>query len=171
LGRFGCGLGHHKRGDVEQSFAAARAGLARSPNNAELLADLGGRLCLAGQFAEGLPLLTEAFARNPGQPTVCRLGFFLAHYMAGRYEDALTEASQIDQRHNRFTHVAQAIAYAQLGRKKQAAEEIDLLLQSNPGYGDRVVTDLQARNVAPEIIREVVDGLRKAGLAVPPTGR
>ncbi len=34
------------RRDVEQSFAAARAGLARDPNNPELLADLGGRLCL-----------------------------------------------------------------------------------------------------------------------------
>lgn len=158
------------RRDVEQSFAAARAGLARSPNNAELLADLGGRLCLAGQFTEGLPLLTEAFARNPGQPTVYRLGFFLEHYMAGQYEDALTEASQIDQRNNRFTHVAHAIAYAQLGRKEQAAEEIELLLKANPGYGERVVSDLQARNVAPEIIRAVVDGLRKAGLDVPRAG-
>jgi TolB-like protein/Tfp pilus assembly protein PilF len=158
------------RHDVAQSFAAARAGLARSPNNAELLADLGGRLCLAGQFAEGLPLLTEAFARNPGQPTVYRLGFFLAHYMAGQYEDALTEALKIDQRHNRFTHVAHAIAYAQLGRKEQAAEEVDLLLKLNPGYGHRVVADLQDRNVAPEIIRAVVDGLRKAGLAVPQAG-
>ncbi|MGK9236788.1 hypothetical protein KXS07_33525 [Inquilinus limosus] len=158
------------RHDVEQSFAAARAGLARSPNNAELLADLGGRLCLAGQFAEGLPLLTEAFARNPGQPTIYRLGFFLAHYMAGQYEDALTEALKIDQRDNRFTHVAHAIAYAQLGRNEQATEEIDLLLKLNPGYGDRVVTDLQARNVAPEIIRAVIDGLRKAGLDVPQAG-
>ncbi len=158
------------RRDVEQSFAAARAGLARNPNNTELLADLGGRLCLAGQFAEGLPLLTEAFARNPGQPTVYRLGFFLAHYMAGQYEDALTEALKIDQRHNRFTHVAHAIAYAQLGRKEQAAEEIGLLLKLNPGYGDRAVTDLQARNVAPEIIRAVIDGLRKAGLNVPQAG-
>jgi adenylate cyclase len=158
------------RRDVEQSFAAARAGLVRSPNNAELMADLGGRLCLRGQFADGLPLLAEAFARNPGQPTIYRLGFFLAHYMAGRFEDALTEASKIDQRDNRFTHVAHAIAYAQLGRKDEAAVEIDLLLKLSPDYGDRVVTDLQARNVAPEIIRAVVDGLRKAGLSVPQAG-
>ncbi|WP_342237895.1 tetratricopeptide repeat protein [Inquilinus sp. OTU3971] len=158
------------RHDVEQSFAAARAGLARNPNNAELLADLGGRLCLRGQFADGLPLLTEAFARNPGQPSIYRLGFFLAHYMAGRDEDALTEALKIDQRDNRFTHVAHAIAYARLGRNDEAAAEIDLLLQLSPDYGDRAVTDLQARNVAPEIIRAIVDGLRKAGLNVPPAG-
>ena len=158
------------RHDVEQSFAAARAGLERSPNNAELLADLGGRLCLRGQFADGLPLLTDAFARNPGQPTIYRLGFFLAHYMAGRYEDALTEALKIDQRDNRFTHVAHAIAYARLGRKDEAAVEIDLLLKLDPDYGDRALTDLQARNVAPDIIRAVLDGLRKAGLDVPPTG-
>ncbi|TSD83748.1 hypothetical protein FFK22_036160 [Mycobacterium sp. KBS0706] len=158
------------RHDVEQSFAAARAGLERNPNNAELLADLGGRLCLRGQFADGLPLLTEAFARNPGQPSIYRLGFFLAHYIAGRFEDALTEALKIDQRDNRFTHVAHAIAYAQLGRTDEAAVEVDLLLKLSPDYGDQVVTDLQARNVAPEIIRAVVEGLRKAGLAVPQAG-
>jgi adenylate cyclase len=158
------------RHDVEQSFAAARAGLARSPNNAELLADLGGRLCLRGRFEDGLPLLTEAFARNPGQPTIYRLGFFLAHYMAGRFDEALTEASKIDQRNNRFTHIAQAIAYAQLGRKTEATAEIDLLLKLSPNYGDRVVSDLQDRNVAPEIIRAIVDGLRKAGLSVPNAG-
>ncbi len=158
------------RHDVEQSFAAARAGLARSPNNAELLADLGGRLCLRGQFDDGLPLLTEAFSRNPGQSTIHRLGFFLAHYMAGRFEDALTEALKIDQRDNRFTHIAHTIAYAQLGRKNEAAAELDLLLKLDPDYGDRVVADLQDRNVAPEIIRAVVEGLRKAGLNVPPAG-
>jgi adenylate cyclase len=158
------------RHDVEQSFAAARAGLERSPGNAELLADLGGRLCLRGRFDEGLPLLTEAFARNPGQPTIYRLGFFLAHYMGGRYEDALTEASRIDQRDNRFTHIVHAIAYAQLGRKNEAAAELDLLLQLNPDYGNQVVTDLQDRNMSPEIVRAVVDGLRKAGLSVPNAG-
>lgn len=158
------------RHDVEQSFAAARAGLERSPGNAELLADLGGRLCLRGRFGDGLPLLTEAFARNPGQPTIYRIGFFLAHYMAGRYEDALTEASKIDQRHNRFPHIIHAIAYAQLGRRNEAAAEIDLLLQLNPDYGSQVVTDLQDRNVSPEIIRAVVAGLRKAGLDVPNAG-
>jgi TolB-like protein/tetratricopeptide (TPR) repeat protein len=158
------------RHDVEQSFAAARAGLERSPDNAELLADLGGRLCLRGRFDDGLPLLTEAFTRNPRQPTIYRLGFFLAHYMGGRYEDALTEASKIDQRDNRFTHIVHAIAYAQLGRKNEAAGALDLLLQLNPDYGNQVVTDLQDRNVSPEIIRAVVDGLRKAGLSVPNAG-
>ncbi|MGL4966810.1 MAG: tetratricopeptide repeat protein [Inquilinus sp.] len=158
------------RHDVEQSLAAARAGLERSPNNAELLADLGGRLCLRGRFDEGLPLLAESFARNPGQPTIYRLGFFLAHYMAGRFEDALTEALKIDQPESRFTHLAHAIAYAQLGRKGQATAALDQLLKLNPDYGDRVVADLQARNVAPDIVRAIVDGLRKAGLDVPQAG-
>ncbi|WP_186002827.1 tetratricopeptide repeat protein, partial [Mycobacterium sp. KBS0706] len=158
------------RRDVEQSFAAARAGLARDPGNPELLADLGGRLCLRGEFAEGLPLLTEAFSRNPGQSTFYRLGFFVADYMDGRYQDALDEALKIDLPDNRFTQIARATAYAQLGRSEEAAAAIRLLLKADPGYGDRAVADLQARNVAPEIIRALVEGLRKAGLGVPKAG-
>jgi TolB-like protein/Tfp pilus assembly protein PilF len=158
------------RQDVEQSFAAARAGLARDPNNPELLADLGGRLCLRGEFAEGLPLLTEAFSRNPGQSTFYRLGFFVANYMDRRYQDALDEALKIDLPENRFTQIARATAYAQLGRSEEAAAAIKVLLKADPGYGERVVADLQARNVAPEIIRALVDGLRKAGLGIPRAG-
>lgn len=158
------------RRDVEQSFTAARAGLARDPNNPELLADLGGRLCLRGEFAEGLSLLAESFSRNPGQPTFYRLGFFVAAYMGGRYRDALDEALKIDLPNNRFTQIARATAYAQLGRSEEAAAAIKLLLKADPTYGDRVVADLQARNVAPEIIQALVDGLRKAGLNIPKAG-
>jgi len=155
------------RHDVEQSFAAARAGLARDPNNPELLADLGGRLRLRGEFAEGLPLLTEAFSRNPGQSTLYRLGFFLADYMGGRYQDALGEALKIDLPDNRFAQIALATAYARLGRSKEAAAAIKLLLKIDPVYGDRVTADLQVRNVAPEIIQALVNGLRAAGLNMP----
>lgn len=158
------------RRDVEQSFAAARAGLARNPSNPELLADLGGRLCLRGQFAEGLPLLAESFSRNPGQSSFYRLGFFVAAYMGGRYQDALDEALKIDLPDNRFTQIARATAYAQLGRSQEAAAAIRLLLKADPDYGDRVVADLQARNVAPDIIRALVTGLRKAGLNIPKAG-
>ncbi|WP_186002748.1 hypothetical protein, partial [Mycobacterium sp. KBS0706] len=158
------------RRDVEQSFAAARAGLARDPNNPELLADLGGRLCLRGEFAEGLPLLTEAFSRNPGQSTFYRLGFFVAHYMDHRYQAALDEALKIDLPDNRFTQIARATAYAELGRNEEAAAAVKLLLKAEPGYGERVVADLQSRNVAPEIVRALVDGLRKAGLDIPKAG-
>ncbi|HEY9344486.1 MAG TPA: hypothetical protein VIQ53_04190 [Inquilinus sp.] len=131
--------------------------------------DRGGWSCLRGKFAEGLPLLAESFSRNPGQPTFYRLGFFVVAYMGGLYRDALDEALKIDPPNNRFTQIARATAYAKLGRSEEAAA-IKLLLKADPGYGDRVVADLQARNVAPEIIQALVGGLRKAGLDVPKAG-
>ncbi|WP_034853389.1 hypothetical protein, partial [Inquilinus limosus] len=112
----------------------------------------------------------ESFSRNPGQSTFYRLGFFVAYYMDRRYRDALDEALKIDLPDNRFTQIARAAAYAQLGRSDDAAAAIRLLLKADPDYGDRVVPDLQARNVAPDIIRALVDGLRKAGLNIPKTG-
>ncbi len=55
-------------------------------------------------------------------------------------------------------------------RSEEAAAAIRLLLKADPGYEERVVADLQARNVAPEIIRALVEGLRKAGLDIPKAG-
>ena len=40
------------------------------------------------------------------------------------------------------------------------------ILAIDPRYGDNVVADLQTRNIHPDLIPVIVEGLRKAGLAV-----
>jgi hypothetical protein len=37
----------------------------------------------------------------------------------------------------------------------------------DPGYERRVVSDLESRNLAPDLIQAVVEGLTEAGLPVP----
>ena len=50
---------------IADSFAAAEQGLALNPNNTQLRASYGARLCLRGEWDKGLVLLREAFAMNP----------------------------------------------------------------------------------------------------------
>jgi hypothetical protein len=63
-----------------------------------------------------------------------------------------------------YGHVAIAIAAAGLGRQQEAAEAVHRILAIDPLYGDRVVSDLESRNLHQELIAQVVEGLRKAGL-------
>src|SRR3546814_1452104 len=85
------------------------------------MADLGLRRSMRGDWGRGLPLLEEAFARNPAQPSAYRYMLFLHHYINGRYQRALAEATKIDAPDVIYTPVTLAMAYGRLGRRQEAA--------------------------------------------------
>jgi len=151
--------------DVERSLEAAERGFALNPNDTEIMADLGLRYCMRAQWAKGLPLVEQAFHRNPAQPGQYRVATFLHHYIHGRYGEALTEAKKIEAPGVIYNHIALAMAYARLDLTEQAAAEVGRIVAIDPAYGDRVIADLRKRNLHPNLIRVVVDGLEKAGLA------
>jgi TolB-like protein/tetratricopeptide (TPR) repeat protein len=157
--------------DVERSFEAAEQGLALNPNDSEMMADLGGRLCLAGDWDRGFPLVQEAYVRNPGGPGLYRIVTFLRLYLDGRYEEALAEIEKADIPRVIHYHVLLAMAHAQLGRMKEAEADVREILKIDPDYGNNVVADMRKHNVHPDITRAVVEGLRKAGLKVSSTIR
>jgi adenylate cyclase len=152
--------------DVNRSFAAAEQGLALNPNDSEIMADLGGRLCLAGNWERGMPLVQEAFARNPDQPGLYRIVTSLRFYLDGRYKEALAEIEKANIPSVIHYHVILAMAHAQLGQMKQADAEVKEVLKIDPAYGENVIADLRKHNVYPDLIHAVVEGLRKAGLKV-----
>ena len=156
---------------VDKSFEAARRGLAISPNDSEMMADLGGRLCLYGDWDNGFPLVQKAFARNPAQPGVYRIVTFLHFYLNQQYSEALAEAEKANIPSVIHLHMLQAMAHAQLGQTGQASAAVREILKIDPQYGEHVIADLKGRNIHPDIIQAVVGGLLKAGLKViDPTG-
>jgi adenylate cyclase len=152
--------------DVERSLNAAELGLALNPHDTALMADLGQRYSLTGRWDEGLPLVRMAYARNPAQSGQYRISLFLHHYIEGRHQEALAEARDVDAPGIIYNHIALAMAYGRLGRMREAAAEVDRILAIDPAYGVHVVADLEKRNLHPDLIEAVVDGLESAGLAI-----
>ncbi|WP_374368541.1 hypothetical protein [Dongia sp.] len=148
------------------SIATAERGLALNPNNAELLADLGLRYALLGQWDKALPLVDDAYERDPAAPTGYRVAHFLHAYMQGEYREALIEAERIGAPLVIYGHVARAAAYGQLGDTARGSAAVADILRIDPAYGAKARRDLAARNMAPAIIDAVLDGLKKAGLAI-----
>jgi adenylate cyclase len=159
-------LVHWLRNEVDLSFAAGERGLQLNPNDTSLMADLGQRYTVRGQWDKGLPLLEEAFVRNPAQPGQYRIGFFLKYYIAGDYEQALLQAKQIDAPNVIITHVILAAVYGQLGRTDEAKAAVARILEIDPAYGEKAAADLAMRSLHPDYIPLMLDGLRKAGLPV-----
>jgi tetratricopeptide (TPR) repeat protein len=155
--------------DIPRALEEAERAIALNPNEPEVVADVGMRFCLNNQWEKGFPLLKQAFDRNPILPDQFRYPFFLRAYLDKRYEDALREAAKIKLPDVIYTHLALAAAYGQLGRKQKAAEALDQVLKLDPAYGANFFADMRKRNIHPEIVHALVDGLRKAGLNVPTT--
>ena len=152
--------------DVESSHAAGERGLQLNPNDTGLMADLGLRYGVRGEWEKSLPLLEQAFARNPPLPGQYRVAYVLNHYINGRYEQALAEARQSDAPNVAITHIFLAICYAQLGRTQEAKSEVTQILAIDPTYGDRAIENLTVRNLHPDYIPLVAEGLAKAGLVI-----
>ena len=119
---------------------------------------------MLADWDRAVPLLDEAYVRNPAQPGTYRIGMFLYHYAHGRFEEALAEARNVGAEHVVYGWIAIAAVAAMLGRTAEAAAAVDAILAIDPRYGERVVEDLQARHLEPGLLQAVTDGLRLAGL-------
>jgi len=160
------GIAHWLRREVPLSLAAYEHAFALNPHDSDILANLGRVYSLLGDWEKGVPLLREAFERNPGLPSWYRLFLTLFHYVHGRYDEALAEARRIGQPDLIYAHAVLAMIYGQTGRRNDAAHEVQEILRLDPNYSENAVSDLERRNVDTAIIAKMVDGLTKAGLAV-----
>jgi adenylate cyclase len=161
-------IAHWLRREVPLSIAAYEHALALNPHDSDILADLGRAYSLTGDWDKGIPLIREAFERNPAQPSWYRMFIAIFHYMHGRYAEALDEAQKIGTPNLVYTHVVLAMIYGQTGSRDDATNEINEILRLYPNFGDKAVFEFERRNIDPAIIARMVDGLKKAGLNVAP---
>jgi adenylate cyclase len=162
------GIAYWLRREGVLSIAAYEHALALNPHDSDILADLGRAYSLTGDWDKGIPLIREAFERNPAQPSWYRLFIALFHYMHGRYAEALVEARRIGTPDLVYTHVVLAMIHGQTGSRDDARHEVNEILRLVPNFADKAVFEFERRNIDPAIIARMVDGLRKAGLDVAP---
>ena len=138
--------------DVNGAMAALKTAHELNPNDDEILADLGLRHAVRMEWNEALPLIEQAYRRNPYQTSTYRVAFFLYHFAHKRYEEALKEAMAIGARMVAHSNLAIAAAQAELGQFTEAAQTLDELDRVSPGYLSRLESDLAIRNVHPELV-------------------
>ena len=152
-------------GDVKGGFKMLETGLALNPNDTETMAELGFRCAMRADWDRAVPLIEDAYRRNPALPSGFRLGLSLWHYVNGRYEDAFSEAVRMDTRHVVYTHVMQAISSAKLGRKADADLAIASIFELHPDYAAQIADDLHYRNVDPGLAEDHPSGAFRRGLS------
>lgn len=152
-------------GEADKSLQIAEGGLEINPGSSDLQADLGFHYVLLGDWEKGMPLVSAAYERDPAAPTGYRLATFLYALMHGAYPTALDAALKVEAPFVLYGHFARAVAYAKLGKDADAAREYAELIKIDPNYRTYATADLAKRNLNPEMIRVLVQGLDLAAAA------
>lgn len=152
-------------GQVSSAMDALETSHRLNLNDMEVVAELGLRHTLQGEWEKGVPLVQEAYRRNPALPGTYRIALSLWHFVYGRFADALSEALKIEAADLVYPQIMVVISAFRLGRSKDAQAAMNRLVALKPAYGASVISDLESRNLHPDLIAVIVQGLRDAGLA------
>jgi class 3 adenylate cyclase/TolB-like protein len=162
------GLSYFKRGERARGKAAWERALALGPNDPSVLRNVGVNMAYGmgtEQAAEAVEMIKRARRLNPLAPAWTIEGLGYASYFAGQYEQAIA-ALEASGAPSLELKVLKALAYAQLGRKTEAAREVKAILKERPDFTARgyIANDIMEPGGSSETL--FLDGARKAGLPI-----
>ena len=154
---------YHYMGRFEESVAAMRKALHLNPNDPDAMAQLGWRLAVRGDFAEGIPYLQSAIDGTIDPPSWYFDLIAVDDYLNGDYAAMLANAqrSGVDGSGMGLSFVA--IAQGALGSKREAEETLHKLAAVRPDFLDDPEAAYRVNQPTENLLRVLLDGLRKAG--------
>ena len=160
---------HFFRGEPDAFKTEIDRALALAPRNSDVLGVAGLFLCYVGEWGRGLALIEQAKQFDPFFPAWYYNGAFHDHFRKGEYEAAL----QVAQKGNMSDFVQSqsqiVAAYGELGRVADAQPYVKRVRELDPNF------EVTAREYwwkrfryQPQYLERLMDGMRKAGLKIPP---
>jgi adenylate cyclase len=160
-------LAYSLTGEREKTIAAAELAVQLGPSLAFAYEVLGWILAMTGRPKEGIANLEKALRLSPRDPFIFDFlaGMAVAHFVAGRYEEAVDWARRSLQRKPDYltSSLALAASLAHLGRVDEARRAVQETLQHSPEF-TLASASLVLSAGEPDFVERAIDGLRKAGL-------
>ncbi|MGH9602680.1 MAG: protein kinase domain-containing protein, partial [Terriglobales bacterium] len=153
------------RREIPAFRVAAERAVSLNPMDGATAAFMGLLIAYAGDWERGCALSEKGAQLNPNHPGWYRYTAWHDAYRKKDYRGALDVALKLNAPKNFYTHSVLAICYAQLGQMEEARSALRDLLALKPDYA-QVARELHGRWVQPDLVEQLMDGLRKAGLEV-----
>ncbi|MFI5021391.1 MAG: adenylate/guanylate cyclase domain-containing protein [Alphaproteobacteria bacterium] len=155
---------------VRRRTSAAAAEFQRAidlnPNFAAAHGYLGWALAFGGQSEQAIAHLKEAIRMSPHDPqnAIFNTGLAIAHYLAGRFAEAVEYSREILQQRSAFTagHRIYCASLAQNGQIDEAREALAALKEVHPDLSIAWIEQNVPYTAAP--MAKFLEGMRKAGL-------
>ncbi|WP_193370241.1 adenylate/guanylate cyclase domain-containing protein [Pelagibius marinus] len=146
----------------------AEKAIALNPNDAFVLADLGLWMGYSGAWEKGKEWVTRAKLINPKHQSWVDYIWHLHAYLQGDYAEAVAVALKMNLPDNYMVQASLTAAFAMNGEEEKAGEALAHLLEIRPDYPEDPRAPFRTRGMPEELIEGLMEGLRKAGLDVPP---
>ena len=160
---------YFKKEFTEFRVAADRA-ISLNPMDGATAAFMGMLIAYSGDWECGCALSDKGCQLNPNHPGWYCYPAWHDSYRKKDYRKALDLAFQLNAPQNYYTHAVLAMCYAQLGRMEEARKALRDMLALKPNYA-KVARELHGRWIQSDLVEQLMDGLRKAGLEIPPRER
>ncbi len=154
--------------DASVFRSLAERAIELNPNDAFVLADLGTWIAYTGAWERGKELVSRAKLLNPNHQSWWDWIWLLHHYLNGEYAEARDVALKINLPDNYIIQAALAATYGMLEQQTKAEQTLAHLMEIRPDFPQDPRLPYRIRGMEPELIEGLMEGLRKAGLAVPP---
>jgi pentatricopeptide repeat protein len=145
---------------------AAERAVSLNPVDGATAAFMGMLIAYSGDWERGCALSEKGLQLNPNHAGWYRYPAWHDAYRKKEYRKALEVALQLNAPQNYYTHAVLAMCYAQLGRMEEARKALRDMLALKPNYAE-VARELHGRWIEPDLVEQLMDGLRQAGLDVP----
>jgi serine/threonine-protein kinase len=151
--------------EIPASRVAAERAVSLNPMDGATAAFMGLLIAYSGDWERGCALSDRGSQLNPNHPGWYRYTAWHDAYRKKDYRKALDIALQLNAPKNYYTHAVLAICYAQLGQMEEARKALRDMLALKPNYAE-VARELHGRWIEPDLVEQLMDGLRKAGLKI-----
>lgn len=138
-----------------------------NPNDAFVLADLGTWMAYSGEWEKGKDWVSRAKLLNPKYQSWWDYIWHLHHFLEGEYEQARDVALKVNLPNNYMVQASLTASYAMNGEMEKARVALDHLLEIRPDYPEDPRAPFLTRGMPDDLIEGLMEGLRRAGLAVP----
>jgi adenylate cyclase len=160
------------RNDIDSFFPQAERAVALNPNNEDTLANMGLYMTYIGMMNQtvrerGLSLVKKAMALNRSHPGWYHFPTAWSHWWKGEYEQALAEATKINQPDLFWTYVTFLMIQGASGQTNETASHLAQLQRLYPDFPGKVREEWRKWNVPEAFIDRGIEHLRRAGVKIP----
>ena len=141
--------------------------MALNPLNTDAVGILGLQIVHTGEFERGAAIVRRAMELNPNHAGWMHFAPLWEHFHKGEYEQALERANRVDVPGHFWPYLVVASACAHLGRRAEAESAVRDLLALDPDFAAHARSNVGTWHFASGLIDPILEGLRKAGLAIP----
>ena len=154
------------KGENAAAFAEGERAIQISPNAGIRLTGHGEHLAYSGQWEEGMKFIEKVYARNEPGPGFQLLVVFVDRYRKEEFEEAVKIIHKMTLPQLWVTHLCLAAVHGQLENKRDAENALAQLKILRPAFENDPRGDLKRCFHLDEVVEDLVDGLRKAGLDI-----